>query len=402
MTDNDVAAALERLVPYPTDVQPDWDDAVRRARRQARVRRIPLFMTAILLAGGLLVAVAVNPFDRGGRASLVERALAAVGEGPVLHVVSLQPPAIDAVINRETGSEQDHVLPETEVWYDPEHGIHYVARLGRLVLRDEFAPSGHVEQLDTYTLLARNYTEALASGRATVVGPGDVDGTPVFWIKISEREARAVTGGEPKVFRYAEEVGVRQDTYRPISVRTTVNGVPDGRPEQRIVTFETLPYKSSDFAAPKAPDEGGLGFLCCSTEPITAAQARSILGRDPLWLGQSFGDLPLARVARLQAKTKPADGDEFTGTLSAVELFYGSLDASGLPDLSQPHVRLLEGTPLNLALTTQATPPEGWAIINGETASTAMRGVSVEIQAGSSNPERAKAREALSGLAPLR
>jgi hypothetical protein len=392
-----VAAGLGRLVPLPVDVEPAWEDALGRARRRSRTRRLPLVVAAVVAA---LSAVALGAFDvlDRGSPSVVERALAAVGDRPVLHVVFRGAAPVDAVINRKTGIERNGVWPESSFWYDPDRGLHVVTRIGDVVLQDTYSPTGKVEEFDQLALLARNYTEALASGRASVAGEGDVDGAPVFWIRVTETTTHGVTNGQRREYTLAREVAVSQTGYRPVATRTTIDGRPDGRPIQRIAAFETLAAGNGDFSAPPAPPQPNLGVLCCSTHETTLAAEASLIGQRPLWLGDTFAGLPLRRVARLDAQTKKPDASEFTGTISALELFYGSLDEHGQPDLQQPHARVIEGKPLSVFLTHFATAPEGWAFINGAMASTTQDGVAVEIQTSITNADGASARAALAAL----
>lgn len=403
MIDNEIAAALGRLVPDTADLEPDWEGAVARARRQTRARRVPLLAAAVLLACALLAVIAVNPFGTGTKGSLVERALAAVGQGPVLHVVYQTGPPVDAVINRQTGEVQNHVQPEAEIWYDASRGVHLIARIGPLVLDDELSPAGRVSELDQLALLAHDYTDALASGRATLAGEGEVNGTPIYWIQVSETATHSTTNGQRVTHTQAREVAITQDGYTPVATRTTIDGSTDGLPIQRIASFETLADGEGNFAAPPTPPRPNLGVLCCSTETTTLANAPDVIGQRPLWLGDTFAGLPLRRVARVEAQTNSGHGGPFTGTFSALELFYGSLDEHGQPDDQQPHVRVLEAKATNPItawgfLTHIATAPPGWELVNGQTGSTTQDGIAVEIQTSSHNPDAASVRTALAGL----
>ena len=390
MTDADanLTNALGELVPNPT-AQPDWDDALRRARRASRARRVPLFALAAAIAAGLFALAAVDPFSRSGGTNVLERALAAVGDGPVLHVVFREPPVYDAVIDRRTGVEQADPPTEIEIWYDRDRGVHYVSRVGRLVFHDVVTKVGSIPEYDALKAVATDYRGSLASGRATLVGEDELDDRTVYWIRISDRttHARRTPSGPPTTFTINEEVAVSADGYRPVATRYTVNGEPEPHRLKRIVEFETLPAGTGEFGTPSTLPPN-IGVLCCSSEETTLAGAAAILGRRPLWLGESFAGLPLARVARLEAKTKPGDGDHFTGTQSSVELFYGSLDDAGQPDLTKPHVRVVEGTPLITLMARLAVPPAGWALVDGPTATTTQDGIEVEI-AGPHAPLRA-------------
>src|SRR4051812_26619071 len=253
MTDADanLANALGELVPNPT-VQPDWDEALRRARRASRARRLPLFALAAAIAVGLFALAAVDPWGRGGGATVLERALAAVGDGPVLHVLFREPSLYDAVIDRRAGSEQADPPTEIEIWYDRDRGVHYVSRVGGAVLHDVVSSTGSIPEFDALRALAADYRGALQSGAATVVGEGELDGTRVYWIRISDRtdRARRNPSGPSTTFTISEEVAVSSNGYRPVATRYTVNGELEPHSLKRIVTFETLPAGAGELGPP--------------------------------------------------------------------------------------------------------------------------------------------------------
>ena len=382
MTDRDTALdrALDQLVPEPA-ARSDWDDALRRAKRASRVRRLPLLLLAAALAAGLFALAAIDPFDRGGGPSVLARALAAVGDGPVLHIVYREPSLYDALIDRSTGMEQANPKTEIEMWYEPGRGIHYVSRVGGAVLHDEVASETQsIEELDTLKALATDYRGALESGRAALVGEDELDGKHVYWIRTSNRvtQTRRTPSGPSETVTIDEQVAVEADGYRPVATRMVENGETVPHSLKRIVTFEALPEGAGGLDRATTPPPS-IGVLCCAREETTLAGAAEILGRRPLWLGESFAGLPLARVSHVEAKTKPGDGDHFTGTQSSVELFYGSLNDAGEPDRSKPNVRVTEGTPLITLFAPVAIPPAGWALVQGQTATTTQDGIEVEI-----------------------
>src|SRR5918999_5219857 len=111
MRDGQVAELLERLTPGYEERTGDWE-AVRLDARGRRLRRWPL-RAGLVLALVVTVAVAALawPFQaqQGG---LLERALAAIGEGPVLHVV-VRTPNWATVVDLSTGS-RERVQGESE------------------------------------------------------------------------------------------------------------------------------------------------------------------------------------------------------------------------------------------------------------------------------------------------
>jgi hypothetical protein len=388
-SDGALERALGDLVPSP-NARPNWEDALRRARRASRARRLPVLAFVAALAAGLFALAAIDPFDRGGGPSVLARALAAVGDGPVLHIVSREPSMHDALIDRRSGREQADPKTEIEIWYEPGRGIHYVSRVGPAVLHDDVvSETRSISELDTLRALATDYRGALESGRAALAGEGELDGARVYWIRTDDRvtQTRRTPSGPSETVRIDEQVAVEADRYRPVATRYVQDGETVPHSLRRIVTFETLPEGAGGLDQASAPPPS-IGILCCSSARSTLAGAAEILGRRPLWLGKSFAGLPLARVSRVEAKTKPGNGDHFTGTQSSVELFYGTLDEAGEPDTQKPNLRVTEGTPLVTFLARMAIPPAGWALVQAETATTTQDGIQVEIR-GTGAPVRA-------------
>ena len=90
MTDTCIAKLLDDLTPSYDDRQGDWERiaASRRGRRAHRsapwwLMRLGFAAAAIAIAGALVLAW---PFH-GNQGGVLDRALAAIGQGPVLHVV---------------------------------------------------------------------------------------------------------------------------------------------------------------------------------------------------------------------------------------------------------------------------------------------------------------------------
>src|SRR5688500_17288847 len=102
MKDGQVAELLEGITPGYEERAGDWE-AVRRDARGPRLRRWPLRAGLVLaVAAAVAVAALAWPFQ-AQQGSLLERALAAIGQGPVLHVV-VQTPGRATLIDLSTGS----------------------------------------------------------------------------------------------------------------------------------------------------------------------------------------------------------------------------------------------------------------------------------------------------------
>ena len=116
----DVAELLDTLAP-PYEGTGDWN----RVLRDAKLERRPLWRPYRLAAVAALVAViagavALWPASNGTGGSVLDRALAATGEGQVLHLV-YEGELPSALVDLETG-ERTEVRSQHEVWFDPAGG----------------------------------------------------------------------------------------------------------------------------------------------------------------------------------------------------------------------------------------------------------------------------------------
>ena len=106
---------------------------LRRAAGESRGRRAgaragwrwPPLATAVAVC----VALVVSPFG-GDDAGVVDRALAAIGDGPVLHVVTRSPGMGGTLVDLQSG-ERTQLRIEQETWFDPDRGFRATIRLGR-------------------------------------------------------------------------------------------------------------------------------------------------------------------------------------------------------------------------------------------------------------------------------
>jgi hypothetical protein len=179
---------------------------------------------AAVVAGLLLTTAAVQP-------SLVDRALAAVGDEPVLHAVVRQRQQPDTTLVELSTGRRTAVprVMETEIWFDEERAReHTITRVTGEQTRDELAtPQGVTSENGPVWTCARiaahpveatragvsckfsgdngttprhipetppsvdpallgfvdGYRQALASGSARRIGEGIVDGQHVIWLE---------------------------------------------------------------------------------------------------------------------------------------------------------------------------------------------------------------------------
>ena len=278
----------------------------RRAKRLA-----PLAATLAAVVALLLVA----PWQRGP--SLVENALAAVGDGPVLYVVVEQPAPEESLRDLSTGK----VIPRnvrTEIWFDGGRDLKKTlmtldgavldevletrqggwTRGGRVYTcawiaahpveatkaRVSCDPSGEngttprtvPERPPTVDLalggFVDRYRSALATGAATKVGEGTVNGREVVWLRIP------TPGGD-------ERVAIDAATYAPVRIDAG-----HGADPLRVVTAQTLPFDPARFAKP-APVPAQLGGGTSSETPLDVDRGSEILGAPAVWLGRDWNGL---------------------------------------------------------------------------------------------------------------
>ena len=196
---------------------PYWDRVLRNAR-PSRVRWAAPRLAIVGAVVGFAALLAVAPWRGAERTGILDRARAAVGGGPVLHVV-VQEGWGAHLIDLET-SERTWLHGEQEVWYDPARGLHSVSWFGGARQGEQLWRRGEVPRLEarTFGFLAEGYRRALEAGRARVVEQGVVAGTPVYWIRV---DAQVLREGE-----WVQDVAVSRETYEPVATRGTRDGGP--------------------------------------------------------------------------------------------------------------------------------------------------------------------------------
>lgn len=290
-------------------------------------RRAATLAVAAAVAVAAVALLLVSPWSESG--GLVQRALAAVGTGPVLHVVTEQPSPLGwyKPVSLPSGTPIQ-VTQRQEIWFDRSRDLKETVTTLSGVPYDqlletpqgEFTPQGPVytcawiaahpieatnarvscnangqngtkphkvpEPAPTLDLALSgfidHYQSALASGDATKTGTGQIDGHQVIWLRINAQSK----GGYP-----AEDVAIDASTYAPVLVRTT-----GPQPVQFTVDqIDTRAFDPSLFRRParEYPPTGG---RTGGTSPIDATQAPGLLGGKALWLGRTWDGYQLIKV----------------------------------------------------------------------------------------------------------
>ena len=294
MTEIRIAALLDELTPSYDDRHGDWERVAAAAGPTTRLRipfstrvRFGVLVAAIAAAAGLALAW---PFA-SERGSVLDHALAAVGDGPVLHVV-LRGEWGGTLVDPSSGDRKP-VYGDNEVWYDSETGrTHMIERLGGVVRAEEvYKPKKPAVEL---AALGREYRHALESGTARVTGEDTIEGEPVVWITIHSEQLPDVA--DRKDHEWAQQVAVSKRTFKPVALRETRDGRPGPGTQQRVLELQLLARADSDFTASR-PSREGTAFKQ-GRERISLEQAPAVIGRTPLWLGRDYDGLPLAGVYR--------------------------------------------------------------------------------------------------------
>jgi hypothetical protein len=333
----------------------------RPGYRRARPVRRPLALAAaaaVLLIGVSLASLA------GRGPTLTERALAAIGNGEVVHAVLRTEVPHNVVIELATGEELPTTV-EIESWFDRrlgevrtithrngevvadalERDADAVSAVGPIEVDPRRAPSPGA----ALSAFLRDYRAALEAEEAQVVDAGMIDGRRVAWLQFEAPSGQV------------EQVAVDEQTGRPLRLRTLSSTGPRLGHEWDVVSIATIPRAEEMFSEPgPLPAHPSAGSVRQSRE-ASAAEASAELGRSVLWPGRVVEGLELVSL-RIQvlARTYP-DGTTELGR--GVELIYAAADSSGRylrlqqSPRPEPAYRFTEG---RLTFNFNPIPPEGF------------------------------------------
>jgi hypothetical protein len=280
----------------------------RRSHRRAFAR------VAVVAAVGAAVLITLLLWPSSGKRNpILDRALAAIGDGPVLHLV-VRVPAGQELVNLDTGRT---IVPtmELESWSDRSlERFHLLIRengqvIGEVLFPQDRTKDTHLFANDdaAYAALWSGYRDALRSGKAKIVREGSVDGRPVYWLSFESQ---------------TDEVAVDRRTYKPIVFRSISAG---GRhADTRVLLMRTEPIGGSAFerqtSAP-SPLEGESSFSSGESGPVSPGKT----GQPWLRAGSTIAGLELTGISPTQTTT---DGQ----TTNGFQLLYGSDSAFGGKD----------------------------------------------------------------------
>ncbi len=374
MTVRDLELMLElRDEPELLAVADALSDALEAGGLERR-RRGKTWLAAIAAAAVTAAAVVTGALllaTNGVQPSLVDRALAAVGDAPVLHaVIRQQGPSDTALVELSTGRRiVEQRVTQTEIWFDKERSLeHTITHTTHLPTQDFlstpagiFSESGpvwtcawiaahpveatrasvscnfngnngtkprHVPEppptLDPALAgFVDGYRKALADGTAHKIGEGTIRGQHVYWLELRLPNVYQAPREPPPDLR--ERVAVASDTYRPLLVRPITNGVA-GR-DYDVLDIGTVSRADADFSKPRLvpPGQHPTSTSVRVTDELDLAQASQLLGTRALWVGPELNGLKLAGVQRQEVTTGYGKGVQPRVT-SVVALIYGGIE----------------------------------------------------------------------------
>ena len=308
----------------------------RTAKPRAGRRRIAVRVALVAaVVAAAIVAVLAAP---QGRSGVVGKALAAIGDGPIMHLVTEFKPG-SAYVNLKTGHRTNQVWRE-EFWADRnlDH-FHLVLSINGRVIGDVLYPRdakhGAVPLTTNpaFVALWTGYRSALQNGSVTLVGRGRVGGRPVYWLRFK--------AAEPSM---REEVAVDATTYKPVLYRYYANG---RHFDQRILVADAIAYHASDFRrrGPSLAGGGGSSSSGASVSPPGTPPPPVVVRAPWLTAGPSVAGLRLQSANPLSVSQN--SGGKHT-SFQGKELVYGPTTGGGAgppsttidelprPDMPQP------------------------------------------------------------------
>lgn len=374
----DVQEALDRLVPQPAG-SPAWEEVLRDARPRQRSLSVQLAIATGIVA--LVALFVVAPWQGTERVGILDRALAAVGDKPVLHVVLESTRTGDSLVELESGRPVSKVVTN-EVWFDEARSLKKTVSRIDGVTMDEMleTPNGGFTQdgvIYTCRWIAEHpveaakarvscpggersrdvepsldpalanfvdhYRTALATGNARRITGNRVDGRDVIWIEFG-------TG------RTLERVALDKSTYTPVLISTPYGS-------SRVLAAETMPYEQRLFSRPKPVVRPAGGSVIAERELGNLSDANAILGGRALWLGPEWRGLHLTSLKRQELGMSYGPRSERDASRAVgVELSY----SAGAERSATILINETLSCQMAYAWTCQPTDPgEGMALLRG-------------------------------------
>ena len=216
--------------------KPGVNDVAEKAFRR-HYGQVYRYLLIVAVGAAALIAVLLWP-SGGKHTSILDRASAAIGDGPVMHVVIQTPSGFQLI--ELSGGRTITPTDERESWSDRgSQRVHVVVReRGRVVeelLRPDDPGSTLGETDPAFEALWTCYQKALADKTAKLIGKGSIYGHRVYWLQFPLPDH-----GGP-----GSQVAVDQGSYRPVAFRQYAG--PGGFFHERVLLVRTEPFSESDF-----------------------------------------------------------------------------------------------------------------------------------------------------------
>jgi|SRR5579859_47395 len=250
-------------------------DAVQSAGDQLgpvpapRSRRRPVRIAAVAVAAAAVVGILLSSPWQSGGPSFVDKALAAVGNRPVLHIVAGY--TFGDRVDLRTG-QTSPIRRYSELWYDTSRDVYrVVARVdGRVVFRQ--ALSGALDSPVLYTTV---YRQALKRGKLHIVGHTLVRGHAAIVVESHE--------GDGSLMRAALDA----HSFRLLRAQLITAGHVTFQID--VLLFETVSREQAQLPkhpppSPRTTWSSGSGSAVTGESALV--NARTAFGRRALWPGR--------------------------------------------------------------------------------------------------------------------
>lgn len=283
-------------------------------RHPARPRLRRRVVAAAMASAAVAIAIAFLPgrLADESKVDVIERALAAVSAGPVVHAVVENEDSRALLVDLASGKET--VEPERhEYWLDADRG----ELRARLTIGSEVVNEVHVRRLSgpppshRALAFATGYREALESGKARVVRWETAAGRRAPVLSIAVPAWRDPRSGQVVQPAYTEEVVVNGETFEPLRFRHLYG--PEVAPAPvfwwRVLSIESIERDDDDFKAGPRPFRW-TGFAPSNDKEVTVDEASTALGRPALWPGAEIDGVGLHRIGLVTTTITWTDGRE--------------------------------------------------------------------------------------------
>jgi hypothetical protein len=350
---------------------------------------------AIVLAALIAALVAVLPGQLSqNRMTLVDQAIAAIGNGTMIHVV-LDVGRTSRRVDLRTG-KTTLLRSRIEVWSDPKLGTLWILTLNGKPTQTLVAPRSQRASASTWWRpYVSGYRTQLRAGAFHLVGTGRIDGEPVDWIR--GKPFSLLNGKTGVAQEVVTEIAISRRTYKPLFFRQRINGVVDRGSGVRVITAETLAPRPALFAHKPIPFGPGLRVSSGPGTgiPTTLRDARAAMRPDPIVPSMSIAHLRRTWVGLPDFLAPPYNS--YLDQIPGVQLYYGRLDPTGHPTYKGSFISITEFPHRNSVVNFNGISlfRNGVAIVSSHTdtiATMRSHGLYIVIEAGTQTQAIAAAR----------